>query len=131
MNNLNIPDTNRPRIVIIGCGFAGLNLAKKLKKQAYQVVMVDKHNYHTFQPLLYQVATAGLEPDSIAHPIRTIFRKYPNFFFRMAEAHSVDTEGQLLNTNIGPLHYDYLVIATGSATNFFGMKRVMKKKQNS
>jgi NADH dehydrogenase len=124
MNNLNIPDTNQPRVVIIGCGFAGLNLAKKLKKQAYQVVLVDKHNYHTFQPLLYQVATAGLEPDSIAQPIRTIFRKYPNFFFRMAEAHSVKPEEQILNTNIGPLHYDYLVIATGSSTNYFGMKRV-------
>ena len=126
MNNLNIPETNQPRIVIIGCGFAGLNLAKNLKKQPYQVVMIDKHNYHTFQPLLYQVATAGLEPDSIAYPIRNIFKKQKNFFFRMAEAHSVDTESQIINTNIGPLSYDYLVIATGSATNYFGMERVEK-----
>jgi NADH dehydrogenase len=124
MNNLNIPESNLPRVVIIGCGFAGLNLAQNLKNKAYQVVMLDKHNYHTFQPLLYQVATAGLEPDSIAYPIRNIFKKQKNFFFRMAEAHGVDPKEQTLRTNIGVVDYDYLVIATGSSTNYFGMERV-------
>jgi len=124
MNGLNIPDTNLERVVIIGCGFGGLNLAKKLNHQRYQVVMIDKHNYHTFQPLLYQVATAGLEPDSIAYPIRHIFRKLPNFYFRLAKAESIDTEKKILQCDIGKLDFDHLVIATGSGTNYFGMKTV-------
>lgn len=124
MANLNIPDTNLERVVIIGCGFGGLNLAKKLNHKAYQVVMIDKHNYHSFQPLLYQVATAGLEPDSIAYPIRNIFRKVPNFYFRLAEAVKIDHEQKVLHCNIGELPYDHLVIATGSDTNYFGMKKV-------
>ena len=127
MNALNIPDTNLKRIVIIGCGFGGLQLAKKLAKQAYQVVMLDKHNYHTFQPLLYQVATAGLEPDSIAYPIRRIFKGQKNFYFRLAAAQKVEASQNVLHTNIGPLQYDYLVIATGSTTNYFGLKGVAQK----
>ena len=111
MANLNIPDTNLERVVIIGCGFGGLNLAKKLNHKAYQVVMIDKHNYHSFQPLLYQVATAGLEPDSIAYPIRNIFRKIPNFYFRLAEAVNIDHQQKVLHCNIGDLPYDHLVIA--------------------
>ncbi len=122
MNSLNVPASNLPRVVIIGCGFAGLHLAKKLRKKSFQVVMIDKHNYHTFQPLLYQVATAGLEPDSIAYPIRHIFRKYPDFYYRMALAEDIRSEENILKTNIGDMHYDHLVIATGSSTNFFGMK---------
>lgn len=124
MKSLNIPDSNLPRVVIIGCGFGGLNLAKKLRKKPYQVVMLDKHNYHTFQPLLYQVATAGLEPDSIAYPIRNIFRKQKNFFFRMAVAENINTEKNSLTTNIGEIEYDHLIVATGSRTNYFGMKNV-------
>ena len=111
-------------MVVIGGGFGGLALAKSLNKKEVQVVLLDKHNYHTFQPLLYQVATAGLEPDSIAYPIRKIFKSRPHTHFRMAEVVKVDPERQMVVTNIGELHYDHLVIATGSKTNFFGMKQV-------
>lgn len=124
MNTLNIPDCNLPRVVVIGCGFAGLNLVRQLRKKPFQVVMLDKHNYHTFQPLLYQVATAGLEPDSIAYPIRHIFRGQKDFFFRMAIAEEIQPERNVLKTNIGELEYDHLVIATGSSTNYFGMDSV-------
>ncbi len=127
MSDLNIPDHNLERIVIIGCGFGGLNLAQKLNHKRYQVVMIDKHNYHTFQPLLYQVATAGLEPDSIAYPIRNIFRKLPNFYFRLAEAKSIDADNNVLHCDIGDLKYDHLIIATGSGTNYFGMKAVEER----
>ena len=124
--DLNNPATTKERIVVIGCGFAGLNLVKGLKNKNYQIVMVDKHNYHNFQPLMYQVATAGLEPDSIAFPIRNIFRKHKNFFFRMAEAERILPEKNLLETNIGTIEYDHLVIATGSDTNYFGIESVQK-----
>ncbi len=122
MKSLNIPDTSLPRVVIVGCGFGGLSLAKKLKKKPFQVVMIDKHNYHTFQPLLYQVATAGLEPDSIAYPIRNIFKGQKDFYYRMAEATEIKSEEKLLCTDIGEIEYDYLIIASGSSTNYFGMK---------
>lgn len=121
---MNIPRTSVPRVVIIGGGFAGVSLAKKLGKQEIQVVLLDKHNYHTFQPLLYQVSTGGLEPDSIAYPIRKILKNYPNFYFRLAEVQEVVPNENLVNTNIGPLKYDYLVVATGSETNFFGNKEI-------
>src|SRR5690554_2800140 len=121
---MNIPDINLKRVVIIGGGFGGLRLAKNLSNQNFQVVLVDKHNYHTFQPLLYQVATAGLEPDSIAHAIRQIFAKKENFFFRIAEVTQIDTQNQQIHSNIGSIHYDYLVIATGSDTNYYGNKNI-------
>lgn len=121
---MNVPATEHERIVIIGGGFGGLQLAKSLKNKPYQVVMLDKNNYHTFQPLLYQVATAGLEPDSIAYPIRKIFKSYRNFFFRMASVEEIQAENKKLITDIGELSYDHLVIATGTTTNFFGMKGV-------
>lgn len=121
---MNIPQTSYPRVVIIGGGFGGIALAKKLAKQEMQVVLLDKHNYHTFQPLLYQVSTGGLEPDSIAYPIRKILSKYPNFYFRLAMVKGVDSEKNTLDTDIGPLKYDYLVLATGSTTNFFGNKEI-------
>ena len=124
--SLNVPDTNLERLVVIGCGFAGLNLVKELKGHKYQVVMIDKHNYHTFQPLLYQVATAGLEPDSIAYPIRHIFKNQNNFYFRMAQAREVVPERNILKTSIGEIEYDHLIIATGSSTNYFGMDKVEK-----
>lgn len=117
---VNVPEANIPRIVIIGGGFGGITLARALRKQAVQVVMFDKHNYHTFQPLLYQVASGGLEPDSIAFPIRKLFKKQRNFFFRMAEVQRVATESNTVYTTIGEIRYDCLVIATGSRTNFFG-----------
>ena len=117
---VNIPETNLPRIVIIGGGFGGITLANDLRKDAVQVVMFDKNNYHTFQPLLYQVATGGLEPDSIAFPIRKMFKGQQNFHFRMAEVTGVEPKEKTLRTSIGEVKYDYLVIATGSKTNFFG-----------
>src|SRR5690606_17884576 len=123
---MNIPDINLKRIVIIGGGFGGLRLAKKLSNQNFQVVLLDRHNYHTFQPLLYQVATAGLEPDSIAHAIRTIFAKKANFFFRIANVDQIDTLNQQVYSDIGELHYDYLVIATGSETNYYGNQNIQK-----
>ncbi|MCB0760571.1 MAG: NAD(P)/FAD-dependent oxidoreductase [Flavobacteriales bacterium] len=121
---MNIPQTNLPRIVIVGGGFAGLNLARSLRGKSVQVVLIDKHNYHTFQPLLYQVATAGLEPDSIAYPFRKIFKHQKRFYFRMGEVESIDSASRTVHTSIGDLSYDYLVLATGSRTNFFGMNEV-------
>ncbi|MDX2003029.1 MAG: NAD(P)/FAD-dependent oxidoreductase [Chitinophagales bacterium] len=121
---MNIPEVSQPRVVIVGGGFGGLQLAKSLKNKDFQVVLVDKHNYHTFQPLLYQVATAGLEPDSIAFPIRKVFKHYNQFYFRMAKVERVDTERKRLETPIGYLNYDYLVIATGSETNYFGKQDI-------
>ncbi len=117
---MNIPKSSYPRIVIIGGGFGGISLAKKLSKKEVQVVLLDKHNYHTFQPLLYQVSTGGLEPDSIAYPIRKVLKDYPNFYFRLAHVEKVDADQKRLQTDIGPLAYDHLVLATGSETNFFG-----------
>lgn len=99
-----------------------MQLAKNLPVRKFQVVLIDKHNYHTFQPLLYQVATAGLEPDSIAYPLRKIFKNRPDFYFRMAEVSAVDTDRKCIVTSLGELEYDYLVLATGTVTNFFGNK---------
>lgn len=113
-----------PRVVIIGGGFGGIELAKKLKNKPVQVVMLDRHNYHTFQPLLYQVATGGLEPDSIAFPLRKIFKKQADFIFRVADVTKIVPEQSRLETSIGSFDYDYLVIATGSDTNFFGQKEI-------
>ncbi|WP_136480862.1 NAD(P)/FAD-dependent oxidoreductase [Cognatitamlana onchidii] len=121
---MNIPRTSYPRIVIIGGGFAGIALAKKLSKQEVQVVLLDKHNYHTFQPLLYQVSTGGLEPDSIAYPIRKILKDFPNFFFRLANVEEIDIKKNKVQTNIGKLKFDYLVVASGSTTNYFGNSEI-------
>lgn len=123
---MNIPKSSFPRIIIIGGGFAGISLAKELSKKEVQVVLLDKNNYHTFQPLLYQVSTGGLEPDSIAYPIRKILKDYPNFFFRLANVELVTPEKKELTTNIGVIKYDYLVLATGSQTNFFGNTEIEK-----
>ncbi|MGN7721349.1 NAD(P)/FAD-dependent oxidoreductase [Chitinophaga sp. 22620] len=120
----NIPDTDLPRVVIVGGGFAGINLAKSLRGAPLQVVLLDRNNYHLFQPLLYQVATAGLEPDSIAFPLRGIFKRQKNFVFRMAEVKNINREQNTLETNIGDIRYNYLVLATGSNTNFFGNKLI-------
>jgi NADH:ubiquinone reductase (H+-translocating) len=121
---MNIPESSYPRIAIIGGGFAGIALAKKLKNKPVQVVLLDKHNYHTFQPLLYQVATGGLEAGSIAYPIRKVIQEYKNFYFRLTTVEEIDTKNQKIIAEIGELHYDYLVIATGSKTNFFGNKEI-------
>ncbi|MES2806356.1 MAG: FAD-dependent oxidoreductase, partial [Bacteroidota bacterium] len=121
---MNIPNSTLPRIVIIGGGFAGIALAKKLKNKKVQVVLLDKHNYHTFQPLLYQVATGGLEAGSIAYPIRKVIQEYDDVYFRLTNVQEIDTKNQKIITEIGELKYDYLVIATGSKTNYFGNKEI-------
>ncbi len=123
---MNIPRTSAPRIVIIGGGFGGISLAQQLSKKEVQVVLLDKNNYHTFQPLLYQVSTGGLEPDSIAYPLRKVLIGYENFFFRLAEVKQIVPENKSIKTSIGDLKYDYLVIATGSETNFYGNKELEK-----
>lgn len=120
---IDVPKTNLKRVVIIGGGFAGLELSKQLHNH-FQVVMIDKNNFHTFQPLLYQVATAGIEPDSIVYPLRKVFKGYGHFHFRMAGAHEVKPDQNLLHTSIGDIHYDYLILATGSDTSYFGMERL-------
>ncbi|RTL12794.1 MAG: NAD(P)/FAD-dependent oxidoreductase [Flavobacteriaceae bacterium] len=121
---MNIPRSSFPRIVIIGGGFAGISLAKRLRNKNVQVVLLDKHNYHNFQPLMYQVATGGLEPDSIAYPIRKIVQEYKDFYFRLAEVRDIDPENNIIYADIGDIKYDYLVIATGSKTNYFGNKEI-------
>ncbi|AIZ63156.1 NADH dehydrogenase [Hymenobacter sp. DG25B] len=118
----NLPVSKNPRVVIVGCGFAGLRLAKELRHAPVQVVVIDRNNYHNFQPLLYQVATGALEADSIAYPIRKIFAGQENFFYRMADVQRVEPERNTVVTHIGDIRYDYLVLATGSLTNFFGIE---------
>lgn len=120
----NIPDSPNPRVVIVGGGFAGLTLARKLSNLPFQVVLIDKNNYHQFQPLFYQVAMAGLEPSSIVFPFRKLFQKSNNVQIRVTELQSVDPKEQRIHTSIGDLHYDYLVIAVGADTNWYGNERV-------
>jgi len=123
---MNIPKLDLPRVVIIGGGFAGLKMARLLDTSKLQVVLFDKNNYHTFQPLMYQVATAGLEPDSIAHPLRKILKKKKHTHIRMAEVRAIDATQKQLQTSIGTLAYDYLIVATGAQTNFFGNQNIEK-----
>jgi NADH:ubiquinone reductase (H+-translocating) len=113
---------NKHTVVIVGAGFGGVELAKKLANKPFEVIILDKNNYHNFQPLMYQVATGGLGPDSIAFPIRRIFRKVPNVKFRIAEVTEIHPESKHLSTSIGDIHYDTLVIATGSATSYFNFE---------
>ena len=116
----NIPDTKKKRIIIAGCGFAGLTLAKKLKNKGFQIVILDKHNYHQFPPLFYQVASAGLEESSILFPLRKIFQNYEDFHIRKVVVIKVDTEKNVLVTSAGVLDYDYLVLAHGATNSYFG-----------
>jgi len=125
--HLDIPRNGRQRIIIVGGGFGGIQLAKTLRKSNYQIVMFDRHNYHTFQPLLYQVATAGLEPDSIAGALRQLFESFDEFYFRMARVTGIDVKEKKVKTLVGELDYDILVIANGSKTNYFGDKNLYKK----
>jgi NADH:ubiquinone reductase (H+-translocating) len=122
----NIPETNQKRIVIVGAGFGGLALAQKLCKKDVQVVLIDKNNYHQFQPLFYQVAMAGLEPSSISFPLRKVFHDHKNIHVRITSLNSVDTEIKQLRTDIGVVNYDYLVLAMGADTNFYGQQNIMK-----
>lgn len=117
----NIPEKgDRKRVIIVGGGFGGLKIARKLKNNKFQVILLDKNNYHLFQPLLYQVATAGIEPSAISFPFRKIFKQYKNFHFRVCEAQQVLTKQNILETSIGKISYDYLIISTGCNTNYFG-----------
>ncbi len=126
--SLNIPATSKPRVVIIGGGFGGINLAKKLKCRDFQVVMFDKQNYHGFWPLLYQVATAGLEPDSIAEPLRKMFGSddFEDFHFRLVRVTNINPDLKTVSTLIGDISYDYLVIGTGTKANYFGNDQIKK-----
>lgn len=116
----------KDHIVIIGGGFAGMRLVKDLKNAPVRITLIDKQNYHSFQPLFYQVASARLEPASISFPFRKVFQKFRNFEFRMAEVKSVDTGNNLLITSNGVVHYDHLIIGTGCTTNFFGNEEIKK-----
>lgn len=120
----NIEHTDKKRIVIVGGGLGGLELAFKLVDDDYQVVLVDKNNYHQFPPLIYQVASGGLEPSSISFPFRRLFQGKKDFFFRMAKVESVNTDEKTINTTVGEIDYDYLVMAFGAKTNFFGNKDI-------
>ena len=122
--NANIPKVELPRLVIIGGGFGGIQLIRQLKRAKLQVVLLDRHNYHTFQPLLYQVATAGLEPDSISGPLRKIFDTHKNFYFRITQVDSIDSVNNQIHTSIGAIDYDYLVVACGTKTNYFGNEKI-------
>jgi NADH dehydrogenase len=113
----------RPRVVIVGAGFGGLAAARELANASVDVLMINRTNYHGFWPLLYQVATAGLEPESIAYPVRAILRRYRNADFLLAEVNGVDFGQRAVLTDVGPVMYDYLVLAAGSTTNFFGNER--------
>jgi NADH:ubiquinone reductase (H+-translocating) len=121
-----IADLGKPRIIVIGGGFGGLEVIKGLKGTHSQVVLFDKSNHHTFQPLLYQVATSGLETNSIVAPFRKLFGNQSDFYFRLGEVKNIKPEENYIETSIGGVKYDYLVIASGATTNFYGNSEVEK-----
>lgn len=120
----NIKRNEQRRVVVVGGGLGGLKLVSSLRDTDFQVVLVDKNNYNQFPPLIYQVASAGLEPSNISFPFRRLFQGWKNFFFRMAEVQHIDTEKKAIKTSIGTIHYDDLVLAAGATTNFFGNKNI-------
>ena len=124
---INIPESKQERVVIVGGGFAGLALARRLAKSNFQVVLIDKNNYHQFQPLFYQVAMAGLEPSSISFPFRKLFRKYKNVFIRVTEVTEIQTDQQRIITPLGYCNYDHLVLAIGADTNYYGNEQIAEK----
>lgn len=120
--NIQVPESKDKRVVIIGAGFGGLALARQLASKKIQVVLIDKNNYHQFQPLFYQVATSGLEPSAIAFPLRKAFQSYSNVHIRITEVKEICPEENTLKTSLGSLSYDYLVLAMGADTNYYGNK---------
>ena len=125
---LNIPETNQKKVIVIGAGFGGLQLAQHLADDNdFQVVLIDKNNYHQFQPLFYQVATAGLEPSAISFPLRLAFHNHPNVHVRVASVTKIMTEANTIETDLGELQYDYLVLAIGADTNFFGNQNIQER----
>ncbi len=118
------PQQKKPTVLIIGGGFAGLRFADKLSEKYFDIVLIDKHNYHQFHPLLYQVATCGLEVSAISFPFRKNFQKKKNFTFHMAKVFSIIPAEKAIETSIGKLSYDYLVVAAGTQSNFFGMNNI-------
>jgi NADH dehydrogenase len=125
-----IADLGKPRIIVIGGGFGGLEVIKGLNGLKAQVVLFDKYNHHTFQPLLYQVATSGLETNSIVAPFRKLFGGQQDFYFRLGEVKRIKPEENYIETSIGGVKYDYLVIATGAVTNFYGMDEVARNSSS-
>ncbi len=121
---MNTNNQKQPHIVIVGAGFGGLNAARALANDPVRVTLIDRNNYHLFQPLLYQVATAGITPEEIAYPVRSIFRAQRNLEFRMAEVNEIDVEHRHLLTTGGEVQYDTLIVAAGGKTNHFGMELV-------
>src|SRR5690606_10514417 len=115
-----------PRVIIIGGGFGGVEAAKQSKDKEVEVLLIDRNNFHTFQPLMYQVATGTLAADAISFPIRKMFKSQQNFRFRMAEVLQIDQKEKIVKTSVGDYDYDYLIIATGATSNFFGNKQVEK-----
>ena len=125
---LNIPDTNQKKVIVIGAGFGGLQLAQKLADdEDFQVILIDKNNYHQFQPLFYQVATAGLEPSAISFPLRLAFHDDANVHVRVAQVTKIISEKNTIVTDLGEINYDYLVLAIGADTNFFGNKNIEER----
>lgn len=124
----NIPETTKKRVVIIGAGFGGLKIARDLAdSEDFQIVLIDKNNYHQFQPLFYQVATAGIEPSAISFPLRLAFHHYKDVHVRITEVTELRTDSQEIITQLGAIHYDYLILAIGADTNFFGQKNIQEK----
>ncbi len=123
---MNIPHSDKPRLVVVGGGFGGVHLLKKINFKRFQVVLIDRYNYHTFQPLLYQVATAGLEPDSVSEPLRKILKNNKDAYFRMLKVEEIDPQKKQIATSAGRLDYDYLVVATGAKMNYYGNPEVAK-----
>ena len=112
---------DRPLVLVLGGGFAGIGVARELKKADADVVLIDKHDYHTFQPLLYQVATSLLEPDAVGHPLRDLFHEQPNARVHLDEVTAIDlAKREVQFAELQPITYDYLVLALGAEVNFFG-----------
>lgn len=126
IKDMNIPSTDKKRVVVIGGGFAGVSAVKKLDPKKFQIVLLDKNNYHQFQPLIYQVASSGLEPASICFPLRRVFNRKKEFYFRVAQVQEIDGAKKIVHTTEGDISYDRLIICAGAGTNYFGNANIEK-----